>query len=89
VPARSVGELEATEQMSDPRQRDHETQDREQECRSDVRHEHDCAGRGPDRTGGERQVAAWALRREAPPEADEQSPSVPDASSASMEAMIA
>ena len=45
---------EATEQMRDPRQRDHNTQDGKQECRSNVRHEHDRAGHGPDRTGCER-----------------------------------
>jgi hypothetical protein len=64
APARSVGQLEATEQMGDPRQRDHDTQDGEQERRSNVRHEHNRAGHGPDRTGCERQLAAWALRRQ-------------------------
>jgi hypothetical protein len=36
TPARSVGELEATEQMGDSRQHDHDRQDGEQESRSDV-----------------------------------------------------
>jgi len=71
APARSVSELEAPEPMSDPRQRDHDTQDREQGCRSDVRYEHDGAGHGPDCTGRERQFSAWALRGEAPREGDD------------------
>ena len=54
APARPVGKLEATEQMGDPRQRDHDTQDGEQEGRSDIRHEHDRARHDPDRTGCER-----------------------------------
>jgi hypothetical protein len=48
--------------MGDPGQRDHGTRDGEEECRSDVRQEHDCAGQGADRTGWERQSRASALR---------------------------
>ena len=54
APARPVSELEATEQMCDPRQRDHDNQDGEQEGPPDIRHEHDRAGHDPDRTGCER-----------------------------------
>jgi hypothetical protein len=37
--------------MRESRQRDHDARDGEQECRSNVRHEHSRAGDGPDRTG--------------------------------------
>src|SRR3954471_10484428 len=57
--------------MGDPGQGDHDTQDGEQEGRSDVRHQHDRAGHGPGRTGGEWQLAAWAPRRQAPLEGDD------------------
>jgi hypothetical protein len=71
APARSVREFETADQMSDSRQGDHRAQNREQEDRSDIGHEHDRAGHGSDRAGEERESAAWALRRQAPPERDD------------------
>ena len=50
APPRPVGQLEATEQMDDPREREHDTENCESECSSDAREEHVRAGHGPDRT---------------------------------------
>jgi hypothetical protein len=65
-PARRVGELEATEEMDDPGQHNHDAEDREQEGGFAVHQEHHGAGYNPDRTGCERHPAARSLHEQAP-----------------------
>jgi len=59
APPRPVGQLEAREQMDDPREREHDTENCESECPSDVREEHDRAGH-VRRTARPARPATWS-----------------------------